>query len=240
MKIKITYNDFSKRYIDQTMTLKNIVDRFTFPGWEQLFKEQESTIEFISSVLQEKCQDFFPLKMDIFRIFSCKPEDIKVVIIGQDPYHSISEGIPTAVGLSFSCSSGVNPSLRGIYKEIKEEFPEYTIPYTGDLTHWFNQGVFLMNVALTVEPGKPGTHLVLWKPFTDAVIEFIKSKCPNCIYLLWGAPARKLIGIIGNSGYKLEASHPSPLSFDKGFHGCLHFRKCNEILTSLGKDPIIW
>lgn len=229
--------------ISERWSIEEIVNRHSFPGWDDFLKSQMVNLHHISEVLKVKCpaEALCPLKRNIFKVFElCRPENIKVVIVGQDPYHNIVNGEPAAMGMAFSCVLSFNPSLRNIMKEIKYEYPDYIPPENGDLTNWAKQGVFLLNTALTVEQGKAGKHLILWKPFTDAVIEFIKSVNPNCIYLLWGTPARKLIPLIGTSGIKLETSHPSPLSFEKGFHGCMHFRRCNEILASQGKSEIRW
>jgi uracil-DNA glycosylase len=239
-KIRIIFSEESRELIKQTDTIEEITDKFAFPGWENVFREQRENLLHISKVLALKCPDFLPLKKDVFRVFSTKPQDVNVVILGQDPYHNVVGGIPSAVGLSFSCSSTINPTLKNIYKEIQAEYPDIAMHYSGDLTPWKNQGVFLLNTALTVEQGNPGGHLILWKPFTDAVIEHLRSVNPNCVYLLWGAPARKLISVIGNSGFKLEAVHPSPLSFYKGFFGCGHFKSCNDYLASVGKPAINW
>ncbi len=161
----------------------------------------------------------------IFNAFEqCRWDDLKVVIIGQDPYH----GPKQANGMCFSVNRGVSfpPSLRNIFKEISSEF-EQPIPESGDLTHWANQGVLLLNATLTVRAGQAGSHQGKgWEIFTDQVIKTIAQKKQNIVYLLWGSFARKKKELI-DSKYNLilESPHPSPLSAHRGFFGNDHFKK---------------
>ena len=175
----------------------------------------------------------------IFKAFELTPVNtVKVVILGQDPYH----GPGQAMGLSFSVPPFVKapPSLKNIFKEIESEL---NIKMSGspDLTPWANQGVLLLNTSLTVEAGKANSHKSIgWAEFTDAVIRYLSEHCNGIIFLLWGRPAQTKKALIDTSRhYVLEAAHPSPLA--KGaFFGCGHFAKVNEILTSKGQKPIEW
>lgn len=241
VRIKMKFTDETRLQIKETSPLLQVVDRFSFPGWESLFKEQRDNLKHISEVLDVKCPEFLPMRRDVFRVFELPPDEVRVVILGQDPYFTRKASLPDAVGLSFSCSSGINPSLMSIYSEIHSEYLEFRIPGHGDLSSWLKKGVFLLNTALTVEEGKPASHLILWKSFTDAVLQRI-SECTGgkCVYFLWGAPARKAMSVIGSGGLILETTHPSPRSAYRGFYGCGHFKKCNEYLTAHGLGEIDW
>jgi uracil-DNA glycosylase len=165
--------------------------------------------------------------------------NVKVVLIGQDPYH----GPGQAMGLSFSVPAGVPPppSLVNIYKELHKDIG-MAIPKTGDLTPWANQGVLLLNAALTVRANEPASHgKIGWMQFTDAVIRRISDEKRGVVFLLWGKFAQeKQILIDETKHHVLKAAHPSPFSADKGFFGCKHFSKTNELLAKEGLDPIDW
>jgi len=175
----------------------------------------------------------------IFNAFNSTPfETVRVVILGQDPYHKPGE----AMGLCFSVPKGVRipPSLRNIYKELNEDVG-LEIPNHGDLTPWTSQGVFLLNAMLTVERSQAGAHKNIgWQTFTDAVIQTLSEKKEGLIFLLWGSFAKsKKVLIDEMKHYVLEAVHPSPLARG-GFSGCRHFSKTNEILKKQGNEPIDW
>lgn len=177
----------------------------------------------------------------IFNAFEKTPLDsLKVVILGQDPYHNPGE----AMGLSFSVPNGIKmpPSLRNIFKEIHDELGVEMSGNT-DLTPWAEQGVLLLNAMLTVRAGSDGaaSHKNLgWQQFTDAVIRYISDNCSGVVFLLWGNFARtKKVFIDTTKHYVLEAAHPSPLA-GGAFFGCGHFKRTNEILLSLGRTPIDW
>jgi uracil-DNA glycosylase len=162
-----------------------------------------------------------------------------VVIIGQDPYH----GIDQAHGLSFSVPDGIKPppSLANIFKELKTDIG-MPIPTTGNLTPWAEQGVFLLNAILTVRANEPASHAKIgWMDFTNAVIQKISENKQGIVFVLWGKFAHeKQIFIDATKHYILKAAHPSPFSADKGFFGCKHFSKINEILMKEGQTPIDW
>ncbi|MCT7594539.1 uracil-DNA glycosylase [Aliarcobacter butzleri] len=183
----------------------------------------------------------FPEKQNIFKAFSLtKFEDLKVVILGQDPYH----GIGQAQGLSFSTPSNIKnpPSMVNILKEINDDLGKKSVCEDGDLTPWAKQGIMLLNTILTVEQGLAKSHHNLgWEIFTDNIIKYISENKENVIFLLWGSPAISKTKLIDkNKHFILTAPHPSPLSVYRGFYGCKHFSKTNEILKKLNKEEIIW
>ena len=176
----------------------------------------------------------------IFNAFNlCPFDDVKVVIIGQDPYHEPGQ----AMGLSFSVPAGIPfpPSLVNIFKEIQMDLGT-PMPQTGDLTRWANQGVLLLNTVLTVRAHQANSHQGRgWEQFTDAVIQAVNAQDRPIVYLLWGAPAGKKAAMLTNPKHLvLKAPHPSPLSAYRGFFGCRHFSKCNEFLKANGVEPIDW
>lgn len=182
----------------------------------------------------------FPANGNIFNALNTtRLADIKIVIIGQDPYH----GPGQAHGLSFSVPKGVRlpPSLQNIYKEIEAEYG-YQMPRTGDLTGWAEQGVLLLNATLTVQSGMAGSHQKKgWEEFTDAVIRAVNGQCDNAVFLLWGSYAQKKGAHIDRRKHLvLESVHPSPLSAHRGFLGNGHFKKANDYLKKHGKDPVDW
>ena len=183
----------------------------------------------------------FPEKQNIFKAFSLTPFDnLKVVILGQDPYH----GFGQAQGLSFSTPSNIKnpPSMVNILKEINDDLGKKSVCEDGDLTPWAKQGIMLLNTILTVEQGLAKSHHNLgWEIFTDNIIKYISDNKENVIFLLWGSPAISKTKLIDkNKHFILTAPHPSPLSVYRGFYGCKHFSKTNEILKKLNKEEIIW
>ncbi|RXJ56463.1 uracil-DNA glycosylase [Candidatus Marinarcus aquaticus] len=183
----------------------------------------------------------FPAKKNIYNAFKQTPlEKLKVVILGQDPYH----GEGQAQGLAFSTPSEIKnpPSMQNILKEIKDDLGRDSCCLNGNLTPWANEGVLLLNTILTVEEAKPKSHHKLgWEIFTDNIIKHISQQCDNVVFLLWGAPAISKSKLIDASKHHiLTAPHPSPLSSYRGFFGCKHFSKTNDILQSKGKTMIHW
>ena len=165
--------------------------------------------------------------------------DVKVVIIGQDPY--INEG--QAHGMSFSVNPGVPipPSLKNIYKEIEDDLG-IVAPDTGYLWNWAQQGVLLLNRILTVTKGQSGSHVGFgWEEFTNKLVSLINEQSSPCVFLLWGKKAQQVKPLISNpNNLILEAAHPSPFSAHRGFFGCKHFSKVNEFLQQNGRQPIDW
>jgi uracil-DNA glycosylase len=219
-------------------------------GWEELFRVAEPEIQQISDLLEkEKSKGYrlVPNQENIFRVFElCKPEDIKVIIVGQDCYHQLlTNGSPRALGFSFSVSRDdvIPSSLHNIYKEIKNCYPSSIIPNHGDLMDWVNQGVFLLNMSLTCRVNEPNSHSKynLWLPFIDRFLKYLSSINKDAIFVLWGKEAQKLETPI-EKGFRhiLKGVHPSGLSANRGFFGCNHFKLINDILISKNKKPIQW
>lgn len=196
----------------------------------------------LTTVVQEahKAGTVFPPLSLVFNAFELCPFSlVRVVILGQDPYH----GPGQAHGLSFSVPDGVKvpPSLKNIYKELYSDIGK-EIPLSGNLTSWAAQGVLLLNATLTVESGRPGSHQGLgWETFTDSVIKKISDEKEHVVFLLWGNFARAKASLIDSSKHLiLEAPHPSPLSAHTGFFGCKHFSKTNDYLTKHTLPIIDW
>lgn len=214
-------------------TWKEIIDK---EKEEKYYKNLEREID-----LKYKTSIVFPPKEKIFNAFLITPIDnLKVVILGQDPYH----GEGQAQGLSFSTPSNIKnpPSMQNILKEINEDLNRPSSCLDGDLTSWAKEGVLLLNTILTVEKSKPKSHHKLgWEIFTDNIIKYISENCKDIVFILWGAPSIKKIKLIDERKHHvLSAPHPSPLSSYRGFFGCNHFSKTNKILKSIGKKPINW
>jgi uracil-DNA glycosylase len=215
-------------------------------GWQkELSEELNKTYfkELKSFLLDEQQKGFivYPKNADIFNAFSHTPLDkVKVVILGQDPYH----GAQQAHGLSFSVQKGIPlpPSLKNIYKELALEFKDFKIPKYGDLTTWADQGVLLLNATLTVRANQPGSHQKKgWETFTDHVIATLSEKKSGIVFLLWGKFAAEKENLIdGQKHHIFKAAHPSPFSAYKGFFGCNHFIKTNQVLAKDGSTPINW
>ena len=178
-----------------------------------------------------------PEPKNFFRAFDlCELNKVKVVIIGQDPYHT--PGVPNGLAFSVNKNQKLPPSLINIFRELESDLGVKN--YIGDLSAWSRQGVLLLNTCLSVCAGLPASHSNIgWENFTNAAIEEIQKK-KNIIFLLWGKHAQQKKAFIQEDNFILEAAHPSPLSANNGFFGCNHFSKTNDLLTSLGSDPIDW
>lgn len=204
---------------------------------------QKNYMKRLKDFLQEerkKNKKIYPKGKEYFSALDLTPfEKVKVVILGQDPYH----GPHQAHGLCFSVLPGVPtpPSLLNIYKELKKDL-NIPIASHGFLKSWAEQGVFLLNNTLTVEAGKAGSHRGQgWEEFTDKVIQLLNQERENLVFLLWGRPAAQKADMIDTEKhFVLKAPHPSPFSADRGFFGCRHFSKTNEFLKSKNIDPIDW
>ncbi|MEX1239394.1 MAG: uracil-DNA glycosylase [Cyclobacteriaceae bacterium] len=214
------------------------------PTWKSLLSDEFQKPyfqELITFVKKEyKTQTIYPRGGDIFKAFDCCDfSNVKVVIIGQDPYH----GPGQANGLCFSVSEDIRipPSLLNIYKEIQNDLGK-PIPISGDLERWAKQGVLLLNATLTVKASAPGSHQNRgWEIFTDAVIKKISDEKGGVVFIVWGAYAQKKGEVINRHKHLvLMSPHPSPFSADRGFFGCKHFSTANAYLTSKGKDEIDW
>lgn len=215
------------------------------PTWSELLKDEKQQAYFqeILDFLNEQYQQgkiIYPPKTDIFNAISLTPFDqVKVVIIGQDPYH----GPGQAHGLCFSVKENIKPppSLKNIYKELNSD-TDFNIPAHGNLTQWAKQGVLLLNATLTVEAHKAASHSHIgWQRFTDKIIGLLNQHKTPIVYLLWGSYAQKKAGLIDSKKhYILKAPHPSPLSAHRGFLGCRHFSKTNQLLIDAGLTPIDW
>ncbi len=214
------------------------------PSWKELLDEEfkkpyfQSLSEFVKQ--EYKSGICYPTASDIFKAFdSCPVEDVKVVILGQDPY--INPG--QAHGLCFSVPEGqaFPPSLRNVFQEIKNDLGK-DVPLHGNLSRWAKQGVLLLNATLTVRAGASASHQGKgWETFTDQAIKALSEKRNGIVFMLWGAYARKKATLINSENHLvLQAPHPSPLSAHRGFFGCNHFSKANEWLNNNGSETVEW
>ena len=214
--------------------------------WADILNEEKQQPYFqqiIQFVETERAagKTIFPPEQDVFNAFTLTELDkVKVVILGQDPYHGINQ----AHGLCFSVLPGVKtpPSLVNIYKELASDILGFTIPQHGFLQGWAEQGVLLLNTVLTVEQAQAHSHAKIgWEQFTDAVIQQLSDHCNGLVFLLWGSHAQKKGAVIDKQKHHvLSAPHPSPLSAHRGFLGCKHFSQTNALLKQQSKSPINW
>ena len=210
-------------------------------SWEEIFKnypEIDELNKLIETINKKRLTTtIYPPKEQVFRVFDLALEDIKVVILGQDPYHNPDQ----ACGLSFSVNDGVAlpKSLINIYKELHDDLGIKPAK-TGNLESWFKQGVFLLNAVLTVEKNSPASHSKMgWENFTDYIIENISEKNENVVFVLWGSYARSKNKLIDSSKHKIiESAHPSPLSAYRGFFGSKVFSQINDYLDDCSKKTI--
>lgn len=212
--------------------------------WKEILREEFSKPyfeELVSFVKQEYATgEVFPAGRNIFRAFDkCPFDKLKVVIIGQDPYH----GDGQANGLCFSVNEGVPfpPSLKNIFKEVSDDIGT-PVPRSGELDRWAEQGVLMLNAVLTVRAHNAASHAGHgWERFTDAVVKAIAERKQGVVYMLWGSYAQRKGAIADpKQNLILHAVHPSPLSAYRGFFGCKHFSQANNYLISIGKEPIVW
>lgn len=213
------------------------------PEWQELLKDELNSQNFANIVkfLNSQTAVIYPPKDLIFNAFNlCKIENLKVIIVAQDPYHNPQE----AMGLAFSVPQGVRipPSLKNIFKELIDDInSNILVNRSSDLSDWARQGVLLLNSALTVEKNRPVSHAKIgWQGFINGVIKIINLKFNHCVFMLWGNHAKALSPLIDpNSHLILQAAHPSPLARG-AFFGSRHFSKCNEYLLAHSKTPIKW
>jgi uracil-DNA glycosylase len=213
-------------------------------SWRQVLQPEfdKPYFELLTSFVRQayRTTQCFPPAGQIFRAFDLCPFDkVRVVIIGQDPYHDVNQ----AHGLCFSVQEGVPvpPSLVNIYKELSRDLGK-PIPTSGDLTHWAEQGVLLLNATLTVQAHRAGSHQGKgWEEFTDAAIQALNKNRSNIVFMLWGSYAQRKGQFIDRRRHLvLTAVHPSPLSAYRGFIGCGHFSQANTYLQQHGQQPINW
>ena len=210
--------------------------------WRDVLAEEKQAAYFVELLARVQAERdagkaIYPPAAEVFAALKLTPlSNVRVVILGQDPYH----GPGQAHGLCFSVPQGMKhpPSLRNIFKAIQHDYPDFAVPESGDLTHWAEQGVLLLNTVLTVEQGKAHSHAKWgWETFTDRVIEAVNDHCEGVVFLLWGAHAQKKGALIDRTRHHvLETVHPSPLSAHRGFLTAGHFRRTNELLAK----PILW
>lgn len=207
-------------------------------------EKQQSYFQHIMQFVKQQREEgkvIYPPQADVFNAFKFTEFDqVKVVILGQDPYHGPNQ----AHGLCFSVQHGVKtpPSLVNMYKELQQDVPGFQIPEHGYLQGWAEQGVLLLNTVLTVEQGQAHSHANIgWEQFTDKVIAQLNEQNQGLVFLLWGSHAQKKGRFIDrNRHHVLQAPHPSPLSAHRGFFGCKHFSQTNLLLSQQGKAPINW
>lgn len=223
---------------------QSLKDYLIDSSWKKLLEpefEKEYMHELEAKLRVEyQAKVIYPRPADIFAAFNLTSFDkIKVVIIGQDPYHGPNQ----AHGLCFSVQPGIKvpPSLANIYKELQSDLG-LNMPKHGCLKSWAENGVLLLNALLTVEDGKPMSHKNFgWEKFTDHVIDLINEKKENIVFMLWGSPAHsKAKNVDPQKHYVLKSVHPSPLSSYRGYFGCKHFSLCNQFLESKGIKPVDW
>ncbi len=214
--------------------------------WEQLIATEKSKPYFkdlLSRIEAARAAGvvIYPPEQEVFTAFDLTPFDkLRVVVLGQDPYHGANQ----AHGLAFSVNPSIPfpPSLQNIFKELEVDIPGFQVPFHGDLRPWARQGVFLLNTVLTVEKGRAHAHADWgWEEFSDEVIAQLNEKRDNLVFLLWGAHAQKKGRFIDkNKHLVLTSPHPSPLSAYRGFFGSAHFSKTNQYLSQHGYEPIDW
>lgn len=214
--------------------------------WQEIIRQQQSQPYFqqINDFVEQQRRDgkvVYPPENQVFSAFDMTPfEDVRVVILGQDPYH----GAQQAHGLAFSVLPGVKipPSLRNMYKELADDIEGFEAPTHGYLESWAQQGVLMLNTVLTVEEGKAHSHAKCgWETFTDHIIAQLNERAEPIVFLLWGAHAQKKGQAIDEKKhFVLSAPHPSPLSARRGFFGCKHFSQTNELLKSQNLPAIDW
>jgi uracil-DNA glycosylase len=233
--------------INQGWSILDVATNAIPPGWTNVFKASIPEFEHINkSLIQDEKQHgrFYPLRKDLFKAFDmCPLSNVKVVIVGQDPYHSDDHnGYPIAMGMSFSVNRGVTipSSLKNIYKELIRSIPNWNAPIHGNLSNWAKQGVLMLNTCLTVRPHQAKSHKSLWMGFVAKVIASLNEKNPRCIFVLWGREAEKIGNLLTNKNVVLTAPHPSGYSAYKGFIGCNHFVDINIELEKQGKRAIDW
>jgi len=221
------------------------------PSWSEFFKSAEKEIKHacdkIDEMTKETGKSIFPMMDKVLDAFwICPAFMLKVVIIGQDPYPGMTKfGTPKAIGCCFASEQNypMPDSLKNVYKELERSVEDWENPGHPDIRCWGKQGVLLLNAGLTVEAGRPESHLGFWKPFTNKLLDYINKRCESVVFLLWGKKAERVAnGIYTGKHKKLTAYHPSPQSANNGYYfvGCNHFNLTNIYLVEKGIEPIDW
>lgn len=237
----LVYKDVTqlKFEVDEGWAISEIIHYYPPVGWQKVFHS------FTGARLLDNLTNFYPLKEDLFRAFWLTPLDkVKVVLVGQDPYHDLRGDRPTATGCSFSVRRGDKcpPSLENIKKRLRSEYKEISLSKTGgDLTPWAHRGVLLLNMALTVLPKTPGSHLQNWESFLQHVCKAILDARPGTIFLLLGQKSRIIEQFLGSKAITVTAPHPSPLA-GGAFLAYPEpiFTRIDEIMKEGDRDPIDW
>lgn len=238
----------SQEKISPQDTLVDILNHHTPPSWRSVFEVAYKDLIHVDKYLrkeEELGNIICPLKKNIFRAFQlCPLSQVKVIILGQDPYPEVTQGYPQANGLAFSTNKEypVRRSLQNIYQELQRE--EYHVPNHGDLTQWARNGVLLLNTALTTVQDRPGAHVQYWRGFTITVLKALNKIRPKVVYLLWGRHAQEFKKYINDHDLVLSSRHPSPLSYSRNaqdnFIGNNHFTQANQILEKNFGSGIDW
>lgn len=215
-----------------------------FPTWANCIEESRDELADIDTVLSG-LGPYFPEPKNLFNALRTPLNKVRVIIIGQDPYpQTKSNGKPRAQGLSFSVTEDddIPVSLKNIYKELQNSIEGFKMPKHGNLNYWTDQGVMLLNSCLTVEPGKADSHSKknFWLGFISRILNAVQAVRSNVIVVMWGDKAQKIGKLLNGKAITLTAPHPSGFSAHRGFIGCGHFAKINEILTKLNEKPIDW
>jgi uracil-DNA glycosylase len=231
-----------------TADLPTLFTRLIPLGWIELFTDYTRELDDVGTVLKKMVERshiiICPAPYNIFRAFTLTPWwDVKVVILGQDPYYQLENGIPSATGCSFECRVGdpIRQSLKNIFLVLSKTVEGFKFPDSGDLSKWTSQGVLMVNACPTTESGVPGAHKNIWKFFMLRVLQFLSKKKKNVVYMLWGRDAQSYRTAINtSSNFILEASHPVAQGKSNDFFSCDHFNQCNRHLESSGQTLIDW
>ncbi len=230
----------------QIYTYEKVTNRI-HPEWMPFFEEnKDELINILNNInIIAQTNIVYPRRKDLFRaLYYHGPKDIKLFLNGQDPYISEEDNTPQAMGLSFSVPrkhTKIPPSLKNIFKEIKNSYPEYNIPSHGLLKRWaIKEKILLLNSALTVTKGKSNSHAYLWTTFTDKLIKWFEENNNHCVFLLMGAYSKNKSSLIGEKHKIFTTIHPSPLSAYNGFFGCNVFKNINEYLEIKHIEIIKW
>ena len=242
---------YSSKYVNievnQSWSILDIINKKPIQSWSEVFRESYQDLIRVSTFLADQeaqGKKWFPLKKDVFNALELTPlHEVKVVIIGQDPYPGVNKdtSLPIADGKAFSTSkiNKIPASLTTVFKVMQKTVNDWKYPSHGDLTAWCKQGVLLLNKCLTLDGGDSGSHKDLWGDFITRIIHAIDKVNPQCVYVMWGNHAQQLETKTVSKN-KLMSSHPSPQGARFGFNDCNHFNQINEILVKQGKTPINW